>query len=142
MDTLLLSWLVTGNLSTGFKISAVEVITKMVLYYLHERFWFNSSVFDSAKRHIMKTFSWRFLGTLDTFLISWLISGDPFIGMKIGLAEVITKMILYYMHEKVWYKFNFGLEKNNIIISNQHTDKITSNEDDIIRYKMTLIDNE
>ena len=111
MDTLLLSWLVTGNLSTGFKISAVEVITKMVLYYLHERFWFNSSVFDSAKRHIMKTFSWRFLGTLDTFLISWLISGDPFIGMKIGLAEVITKMILYYMHEKVWYKFNFGLEK-------------------------------
>jgi uncharacterized membrane protein len=111
MDTLLLSWLVTGNLSTGFKISAVEVITKMALYYLHERFWFNSSVFDSAKRHIMKTFSWRFLGTLDTFLISWLISGDPFIGMKIGLAEVITKMILYYMHEKVWYKFNFGLEK-------------------------------
>ena len=111
MDTLLLSWLVTGNLSTGFKISAVEVITKMVLYYLHERFWFNSSVFDSAKRHIIKTFSWRFLGTLDTFLIGWLISGDPFIGMKIGLAEVITKMILYYMHEKVWYKFNFGLEK-------------------------------
>jgi len=111
MDTLLLSWLITGDLFTGFKISAVEVITKMLLYYLHERFWFNSSVSDSAKRHIIKTFSWRFLGTLDTFFIGWLISGDPFIGMQIGFAEVITKMILYYMHEKVWYKFNFGLEK-------------------------------
>ena len=111
MDTLLLSWLITGDLFTGFKISAVEVITKMLLYYLHERFWFNSSVSDSAKRHIIKTFSWRFLGTLDTFLIGWLISGDPFIGMQIGFAEVITKIILYYIHEKVLYKFNFGLEK-------------------------------
>jgi len=111
IDTLLLSWLISGDLFTGVKISAIEVITKMVLYYLHERFWFNSTVSDSAKRHIYKTFSWRFLGTLDTFLISWLISGDPFIGMQIGFAEVITKMILYYIHEKVWYKFNFGLEK-------------------------------
>ena len=111
MDTLLLSWLITGDFFTGFKISAIEVITKMVLYYMHERFWFNSNVNDSSKRHIYKTFSWRFLGTADTIAIGWLISGDPFIGLQIGFAEVITKMILYFLHEKVWYMFNFGLEK-------------------------------
>ena len=111
MDTLLLSWLITGDFFTGFKIIALEVITKMVLYYLHERFWFNSNVNDSSKRHIYKTFSWRLVGTMDTLLLSWLITGDFFTGFKISALEVITKMILYFLHEKVWYKFNFGLEK-------------------------------
>ena len=111
MDTLLLSWLITGDFFIGFKISAIEVLTKMVLYYMHESFWFNSTVSDSSKRHIYKTFSWRFLGTADTIAIAWLITGYPFIGLQIGFAEVITKMILYFLHEKVWYKFNFGLKK-------------------------------
>ena len=110
LDTLLLSWLITGDLFTGVKISALEIISKMILYYLHERYWFNSSVTNSKKRHILKTFSWRFIGTLDTILIGWLISGNAFIGLKIGVAEVITKLILYYLHEKVWYTSNFGLE--------------------------------
>ena len=112
LDTLLLSWLITGDLFIGFKISVVEIVTKMVLYYLHERIWFSSNVTDSSKRHIFKTFSWRFLGTVDTIAIGWLISGDPFIGLQIGFAEVITKMILYFLHEKIWYKFKFGLEKS------------------------------
>ena len=111
VDTLLLSWLITGDFFTGFKISAIEVITKIILYYMHERFWFKSIVSDSAKRHIYKTFSWRFLGTADTIAIGWLISGDPFIGLQIGFTEVITKMILYFIHEKIWYNLSFGLEK-------------------------------
>ena len=115
VDTLLLSWLITGDFFTGFKISAIEVITKIILYYMHERFWFKSNVTDSAKRHIYKTFSWRFLGTADTIAIGWLISGDPFIGLQIGFTEVITKMILYFIHEKIWYNLSFGLEKNNAI---------------------------
>lgn len=113
IDTLLLSLLIIGDFFSGFKISAIEVVTKMVLYYMHERFWFKSTINDSSKRHIYKTFSWRFLGTADTIAIGWLISGDPFIGLQIGLAEVITKMILYFIHEKVWYKFKFGLKKDN-----------------------------
>lgn len=110
LDTLLLSWLITGDLFTGVKISALEIISKMILYYLHERYWFKSSLESSKKRHILKTFSWRIIGTLDTILIGWLISGNAFIGLKIGVAEVITKLILYYLHEKVWYTSNFGLE--------------------------------
>ena len=89
----------SGDIFTGFKISAIEVITKMVLYYMHERLWFNSTVSDSSKRHIYKTFSWRFLGTADTIAIGWLISGDPFIGLQIGFVEVITKMILYFLQK-------------------------------------------
>ncbi len=111
IDTILLSWLISGNPLTGLKIGFAEVITKMVLYYLHERIWFNIGIPDSRKRHILKTITWRIVGTLDTILLSWLISGNPVTGLKIGMAEVVTKMALYYFHERAWYRINFGLPK-------------------------------
>lgn len=88
----------------------------MLLYYLHERFWFNIKAGltrdgDSRKRHIAKTLTWRLVGTLDTMILAWWISGNPLTGLKIGLIEVVTKMILYYFHERVWYHFNFGLQE-------------------------------
>ena len=85
----------------------------MLLYYFHERLWFRSKIKNSNKRHILKTFSWRFIGTLDTFTISWIITGNLFAGVKIGLIETISKMILYFCHEKLWYKINFGLDRRN-----------------------------
>ena len=116
IDTILLSWLVTGNPYTGLKIGFSEVITKMILYYLHERIWFNVKAGvtkngDSRKRHIAKTITWRAVGTLDTMLLAWWISGNPFTGLKIGMIEVVTKMILYYFHERAWYKYDFGLQE-------------------------------
>ena len=115
MDTVVLSWIITGNPLTGLKIGVSEVITKMVLYYFHERVWFNIGIRDSRKRHLIKTITWRIIGTLDTFLLSWLISGNPLTGFKIGAAEVVTKMILYYVHERAWYRINYGLDKRNRI---------------------------
>lgn len=115
VDTILLAWLISGNPYTGLKVGFAEVITKMVLYYLHERAWFKVKLGvkkngdDSKKRHLAKTFSWRAIGTLDTMILAWLISGNPLTGFKIGVAEVITKMILYYLHERTWYKIDFGL---------------------------------
>jgi uncharacterized membrane protein len=111
LDTIVLSWIITGNPLTGLKIGGAEVITKMVLYYFHERVWFNIGVKDSKKRHLFKTITWRIIGTLDTFLLAWLITGNPLTGFKIGVAEVVTKMILYYFHERAWYRVNFGLDQ-------------------------------
>jgi len=56
-------------------------------------------------RHILKTVTWRIVGTIDTIILSWLITGDFTLGLKIGGVEVITKMILYYLHERVWFKY-------------------------------------
>jgi uncharacterized membrane protein len=63
----------------------------------------------SVKRHVAKTITWRIVGTMDTMLIGWLITGNPITGLKIGGIELITKMILYYFHERIWYKMNLGL---------------------------------
>lgn len=111
LDTILLSWLITGNPFTGLKIGFAEMATKMLLYYLHERVWFSFDMANSQKRHLIKTITWRCIGTMDTILLSWIISGNPLVGLKIGFAEVITKMILYYLHERAWYKINYGLDK-------------------------------
>ncbi|MGA0277491.1 MAG: DUF2061 domain-containing protein [Candidatus Kariarchaeum pelagius] len=67
----------------------------------------------SYKRHILKTITWRIVGTIDTIILGWLISGDPTIGLSVGGAELATKMILYYIHERVWYKFDFGINRKN-----------------------------
>lgn len=115
LDTILLAWVISGNPLTGLKIGVAEVVTKMILYYCHERLWFRAEFkngtgnWTSRKRHIAKTLSWRIVGTVDTMLLAWIISGNPVTGLKIGLAEVITKMVLYYLHERTWYRIDFGL---------------------------------
>ena len=65
----------------------------------------------TRQRHIAKTLTWRIVGTIDTMLLGWLISGDTIIGLQIGGLELFTKMILYYIHERVWYKSNYGVKK-------------------------------
>lgn len=111
IDTFMIAWMISGNPFTGLKIGLSEVLTKMILYYLHERVWYNFEVKNSDKRHIFKTITWRFVGTLDTMVLAWLITGNPLMGLNIGAIEVITKMLLYYIHERVWYKMNYGLEE-------------------------------
>lgn len=115
LDTILLSWLISGDAFIGLQIGLAEVVTKMLLYYFHERLWFRITwaADSSNQRHLLKTVSWRIVGTIDTMVLAWLISGDPMVGLKVGFAEVVTKMFLYYLHERAWYKTDFGLEHRN-----------------------------
>lgn len=66
----------------------------------------------SKSRHILKTLTWRVIGTIDTIVLSWIITGSLTLGFSIGGVEVITKMVLYYLHERAWYKFSdYGVNK-------------------------------
>jgi|688.fasta_scaffold195545_3 uncharacterized membrane protein len=65
------------------------------------------------KRHIAKTITWRVVGTIDTIILSWILTGNLKIGMAIGGLEVLTKSLLYFLHERVWYKWvKFGIVKD------------------------------
>lgn len=66
----------------------------------------------SRVRHIAKTITWRILATLTTITLAWIVSGDPWIGVTVGGWEFFIKMILYYFHERAWYKANLGLDKS------------------------------
>ncbi len=116
IDTIILGWFFSGNLSTGLSIGFAELGTKMILYFLHERIWFKVRVFREASsriRHILKTITWRFIGTMDTMFLGWLISGSAEVGLSIGGLELFTKMILYYLHERAWYKSDYGIPERN-----------------------------
>ena len=63
---------------------------------------------ENPLRSIAKTVSWRIIGTLDTIGISWLLTGEVETALAIGSIELVTKMILYFGHERLWNKINFG----------------------------------
>lgn len=64
-----------------------------------------SSLRDHPAKSILKTISWRIIGTIDTMIISYLLTDKIIIALSIGSIEVFTKMILYYFHERVWEYF-------------------------------------
>lgn len=49
------------------------------------------------------------LGSIDTFLISWLITGQPSIAISITFVELITKITLYWAHERLWGNVKWGV---------------------------------
>ena len=53
---------------------------------------------DTPVRSLAKAVSWRVTGTVDTFLISWLITGEVLLASGIALTEIITKIFLFWMH--------------------------------------------
>jgi uncharacterized membrane protein len=57
---------------------------------------------------LLKALTWRTTGTLDTFLISFLITKEPLIAASIASVEVLTKIVLYYFHERAWNKIKWG----------------------------------
>ena len=63
---------------------------------------------EKASRSIVKAISWRIIGTLDTIVISWFITGEIALALSIGLVEVVTKMILYFFHERIWNIITWG----------------------------------
>lgn len=63
---------------------------------------------EKIKRSLLKTISWRVVGTLDTILISWLITGTLSLAFSIGAIELVSKMVLYFFHERVWNSIKWG----------------------------------
>jgi len=64
----------------------------------------------SHRRHMLKAVSWRVIGSVDTIVIAWLITGSIQVGAAVGGVEIVTKTVLYYFHERVWYKWiKFGV---------------------------------
>ncbi len=61
-------------------------------------------------RSLAKAISWRITGSLDTILLSWLFTQNVSTALSIGLAEVLTKTLLYYGHERVWSRVRLGVD--------------------------------
>ena len=132
LDTLLLSFLLLTFLGpwlgierssahhaeTAGYIAGTEVITKIVLYYLHERGWArlnwgrnarNPRLTSTLRRSGVKAITWRVLASLDTSLLAFIFTGNLTMAVSIGGSEVLTKLILYVFHERLWARIHYGL---------------------------------
>ena len=58
-----------------------------------------------VKRHIFKTISYRILSTCIGFFTMWILTGSIKIGASFSLIELTIKPVLYFIHERVWYKW-------------------------------------
>lgn len=63
---------------------------------------------EKLKRSLAKTISWRVVGTLDTLLLSWIIIGEVKTAAAIASVEFVSKMILYFFHERAWNNIKWG----------------------------------
>src|SRR5258708_3676999 len=59
-------------------------------------------------RSFMKAVSWRTVGTIDTFIISFFVTGKVSLAGSIAAVEVVTKIMIYYLHERVWAVVPWG----------------------------------
>mgnify|MGYP006086608321 CR=1 FL=1 len=134
LDTLLLSFVIlsflgplfgldeasgTDKIKTAVSIALTEVATKMALYYLHERLWSRlrwDRILDEEghyrgglKRTATKTATWRVLASADTMLLGYLFTGNIATAISIGGFEVITKLVLYFFHERYWARVRWGI---------------------------------
>ncbi|MDG1328490.1 MAG: DUF2061 domain-containing protein [Flavobacteriaceae bacterium] len=117
-DTFLVVFIITClldqcSVENAIKIGVIEFFLKLLFYYAHERVWLKviKSFTFSKQQSLFKTISWRFVATTTTFLISGAVLNDfNEIALFIALLELISKFILYYVHERIWIKIPLGLK--------------------------------
>jgi uncharacterized membrane protein len=66
---------------------------------------------EKPYRSFVKAVSWRAAGTVDTIVVSLIVTGQLKLAFSIGALELVTKICLYYVHERVWNKISFGRVK-------------------------------
>ena len=109
LDTFLWSWLITHEPVKASAIASTEVFTKVALFYVHERIWrVLKFAPNSHIRSLAKAVSWRLVGSLDTFILSLIFTGSGKYAISIASAEALTKIVLYYVHERGWRRVKWG----------------------------------
>ena len=61
-------------------------------------------------RSLAKTISWRSLASIDTFILGWIVTGNMTFAGSIASLEVVTKVVLYYVHERAWARVVWGVK--------------------------------
>ena len=121
LDTVIIAYFVTGGQwDQALAIGGFEVITKMIIYFFHERAWNrtkwgkkvgdvpNAKTADRKRRSVVKATTWSILGSLDTFILAQLFTKSIKHASSIAIIELFTKPVLYFIHERFWNQLMWG----------------------------------
>ena len=64
---------------------------------------------ESTTRSILKTISWRLVGSSAVLLISFLLTGNFVLAGYIAMIQLLSNTILYFIHERIWNKIQWGI---------------------------------
>lgn len=67
---------------------------------------------ETRSRSAAKSLSWRVVATLTTVLLVLAFTGEVSIALSVGGAEVVAKLIIFYVHERIWDRFSWGESPN------------------------------
>ena len=128
--TTLISYMNTGSVGNALNIGFWEFLTKIGLFYIHERIWFLikwgttwkivnnvAKKTDSHSRSVFKGVSWRIFATTDTIIIALLVTHDWTKALEIGAWEFSIKVILFYLHERIWHLIKWGQKSHVVEVS-------------------------
>jgi len=74
----------------------------------HSRGFQEDKFSEKPLRSVLKALSWRVIGTLDTLLVSYILTGKIGLATSIASVDFITKLVLYFFHERIWNKIKWG----------------------------------
>lgn len=83
-------------------------------------------------RSFVKGLTWRAVGTTDTILISFLVTGHAGAAFGIGFTELFTKLMLYYFHERLWSRFAAGAQSRRISLLKGISWRVTGTLDTLL----------
>ena len=63
---------------------------------------------EKPLRSVVKTLSWRVIGTIDTLIVSYILTGEIALATSIASVDFLTKLVLYFFHERAWNKIKWG----------------------------------
>ena len=63
---------------------------------------------EKPLRSVLKALSWRVVGTLDTLVVSYFLTGEIALATSIASIDFLTKLVLYFFHERIWNKVKWG----------------------------------
>jgi uncharacterized membrane protein len=66
--------------------------------------------FETKRRSIVKSLSWRLVAAIITTTIAFLMTGQMEFAAKIGLADTVVKLLIYFAHERLWNRIPYGRE--------------------------------
>ena len=66
---------------------------------------------ESSWRSLAKAFCWRAVGSFGTVTLAFTLTHDSALTAIIGGGEVLTKIVVFYLHERVWARIGFGLDR-------------------------------
>jgi uncharacterized membrane protein len=84
------------------------MIAQMILKGKEKSTYKEDSVGEKPIRSVAKALSWRIVGTLDTLVVSYFLTGQISLAASIASVDFITKLILYFFHERIWNVIKWG----------------------------------